>query len=55
MTGSGSACFGMFRNKKSASLGMKSFGKSAPIKDLYDHFNLTSNNVIELAKKLLGK
>jgi len=37
------------------SLGMKSFGKSAPIKDLYEHFNLTSNNVVELAKKKLGK
>ena len=29
------------------SLGMKSFGKSAPIKDLYEHFNLTSNNVVK--------
>jgi transketolase len=37
------------------SLGMKSFGKSAPIKDLYDHFNLTSDNIIDLAKKMLGK
>ena len=38
-----------------ASLGMKSFGKSAPIKDLYEHFKLTSNNVVELTKKMLGK
>jgi len=38
-----------------SSLGMKSFGKSAPIEDLYEHFNLTSNNVVELAKKMLGK
>ena len=38
-----------------ASLGMKSFGKSGPIKDLYEHFNLTSNNVVELAKKMLVK
>lgn len=30
MTGSGSACFGMFRNKKSASLGMKSLKKKFP-------------------------
>jgi transketolase len=37
------------------SLGMKSFGKSAPIKDLYEHFNITSNNVVELVKKMLGK
>jgi transketolase len=37
------------------SIGMKSFGKSAPIKDLYQHFNLTSSNVVEIAKKMLGK
>jgi transketolase len=37
------------------SLGMKSFGKSAPIKDLYEHFNLTSDNIVEVAKKKLGK
>ena len=41
--------------EKGFSLGMKSFGKSAPIKDLYEHFNLTSNNIVELAKKMLGK
>jgi len=41
--------------QKGFSLGMKSFGKSAPIKDLYKHFNLTSNNVVELAKKMLKK
>jgi len=41
--------------EKGFSLGMKSFGKSAPIKDLYNNFNLNSNNVVELAKKLLGK
>ena len=37
------------------SLGMKSFGKSAPIKDLYEHFNLTSDKVVVMAKKMLGK
>ncbi|MDA9676782.1 transketolase [bacterium] len=37
------------------SLGMKSFGKSAPIKDLYNHFNLTSDNVVKIAKKMLEK
>ncbi len=40
---------------KGFSLGMKSFGKSAPIKDLYEHFNLTSNNVVEITKRMLGK
>jgi len=37
------------------SVGMSSFGKSAPIKDLYEHFNITSSKVVELAKKMLGK
>tara|TARA_B100001123_G_scaffold242776_1_gene271437 strand:- start:12 stop:746 length:735 start_codon:yes stop_codon:yes gene_type:complete len=38
-----------------ASLGMKSFGKSAPSKKLYEDFNLTSDNVVMIAKKMLGK
>jgi len=41
--------------EKGYSVGIKSFGKSAPIKDLYKHFNLTSENVVSLAKKILGK
>ena len=41
--------------KTGSSIGINSFGKSAPIKDLYEHFNLTSNNIVSLAKKMLGK
>ena len=41
--------------EKGSSIGMSSFGKSAPIKDLYKHFNITSNHIVELAKKMLGK
>ena len=37
------------------SLGLKSFGKSAPYKKIYKHFNLTSDNVVKLARKMLGK
>jgi transketolase len=37
------------------SLGMKSFGKSAPYKKIYEHFNLTSNNIVKLTKKMLDK
>ena len=37
------------------SLGMQSFGKSAPAKALYEDFNLTSNNVVKMAKKMLNK
>jgi transketolase len=41
--------------KEGSSVGMMSFGKSAPIKDLYEHFNITSNNIVKIAKKMLGK
>ena len=35
------------------SLGLKSFGKSAPGKTLYKNFNLTVDNVVKVAKKML--
>ena len=38
-----------------SSLGIKSFGKSAPYKEVYEDFNLTSNSVVMIAKKMLGK
>jgi len=38
-----------------ASLGLKTFGKSAPYKSIYENFNLTSDNVVMIAKKMLGK
>jgi len=37
------------------SLGLKSFGKSAPYKSIYEDFNLTSDTVVMIAKKMLGK
>ena len=37
------------------SLGMKSFGKSAPYKKIYEHFNLTSENIVKLTRKMLSK
>ena len=41
--------------KGGSSLGMKSFGKSAPYKEIYENFNLTSDSVVMIAKKMLGK
>jgi len=38
-----------------SSLGIKSFGKSAPYKEVYEDFNLTSNSAVMIAKKMLGK
>jgi transketolase len=37
------------------SLGIKSFGKSAPYKKIYEHFNLTSDNIVKLTRKMLNK
>ena len=36
-------------------IGINSFGKSAPYKKIYEHFQITSNNVIHQAKKLIKK
>tara|TARA_B100001123_G_scaffold259057_1_gene288669 strand:- start:284 stop:2266 length:1983 start_codon:yes stop_codon:yes gene_type:complete len=38
-----------------SSLGIKSFGKSAPYKAIYENFNLTSDSAVMIAKKMLGK
>jgi len=38
-----------------SSLGMTTFGKSAPYKTIYEDFNLTSDTVVMIAKKMLGK
>ena len=36
-------------------LGMKSFGASAPLKDLLPHFGFTTEHVVAAAKEQLGK
>ena len=38
-----------------ASVGLEDFGKSAPYKEIYNHFDLTSDKVVELARKLVRK
>ena len=38
-----------------ASFGMSSFGKSAPANALYKDFNISSDGIVEMAKKMLGK
>ena len=34
-------------------MGIKTFGESAPYKEVYNHFNLTSAKIVELAKKII--
>ena len=36
-------------------MGIETFGKSAPFKEVYSHFNLTSAKIVELAKKIIKK
>ena len=36
-------------------MGIKTFGESAPFKEVYKHFNLTSAKIVELTKKLINK
>jgi len=38
-----------------ASVGLEEFGKSAPYKEIYNNLDLTSDKVVELARKLLKK
>ena len=37
------------------SLGINRFGKSAPYKEVYNHFDLTSNKIVALIQKMLRK
>ena len=36
-------------------IGIETFGKSAPYKKIYEHFEITSNNVVKQAKKIIKK
>jgi len=36
-------------------MGIETFGESAPFKEVYNHFNLTSAKIVELAKKIIKK
>ena len=36
-------------------MGIETFGESAPFKEVYSHFNLTSAKIVELVKKIIKK
>jgi transketolase len=36
-------------------MGIETFGESAPFKEIYQHFNLTSAKIVELTKKIIKK
>ncbi len=49
------SCWGKYIGDKGMSMGVENFGKSAPYKELYNHFNLTSDKIVEFARKMLKK
>ena len=48
-------CWKKYVGKDGLSVGIDTFGKSAPYKEIYKHFGLTSANITKKSKKLLGK
>ena len=42
-----------YTGNQGVELGIDTFGKSAPYKKIYEHFKLTSNNIIQQAKKII--
>jgi len=48
-------CWKKYIGENGLTFGVDDFGKSAPYKKIYEHFNLTSNHIIKLTKNILGK
>ena len=48
-------CWKKYVGKDGLSFGIDTFGKSAPYKEIYKHFGLTSANIASKSKKLFGK
>ena len=48
-------CWKKYIGKDGLSFGIDTFGKSAPYKEIYKHFNLTSTNIANKSKRLFGK
>ena len=45
--------WGKYLNEKDITLGLENFGKSAPYKQIYNNLDLTSDKIVEFARKLL--
>jgi transketolase len=48
-------CWKKYVGKDGLAVGIDTFGKSAPYKEIYKHFGLTSANIANKSKRLLGK
>ncbi|MFL2883501.1 MAG: transketolase [Pelagibacteraceae bacterium] len=49
------SCWEKYVKSKGVSLGIDKFGESAPYKEIYNHFNLTSEKILSLVQKMLRK
>ncbi len=49
------SCWSKYLGDQGISLGIDRFGESAPYKEIYNHFNLTSNKIVNLIQKTLRK
>ncbi|MFL2559720.1 MAG: transketolase-like TK C-terminal-containing protein, partial [Gammaproteobacteria bacterium] len=48
-------CWDKFIGKRGKTVGMKSFGLSAPAKDVFNHFGFTTQNIVSEINKLIKK
>ncbi|MDA9629397.1 transketolase [Candidatus Pelagibacter sp.] len=48
-------CWKKYVGNEGLAFGIDTFGKSAPYKDIYKHFGLTAENIINKSKKLIRK
>jgi len=48
-------CWKKYFGTDGLSFGIDTFGKSAPYKEIYKYFGLTSTNIARKSKKLFGK
>ena len=47
------SCWSKYINNNGFALGINTFGESAPYKEVYNHFNLTSEKIVTLVQKML--
>jgi len=49
------SCINSWEKYSKNNMGIKTFGESAPFKEVYSHFDLTSAKIVELTKKIIKK
>ena len=47
--------WGCYLRENGEFVGMKSFGASAPVNELFEHFGITTKTIVEAAKRIAKK